>query len=390
MSGPFKSALLVGLLFALLPVMLCAAAAEPPAEATRSPAIEQARRLVQRLASSNYAEREAASQRLVRLGWRAKPALEEGLRNPHAETRLRVQRILSVIEQQDFQRTLDEFLADDEGEKDHNLPTWPRFREEIGHDLPARQLFVTMLKAEGDLLTAVAANPRAAAELFQLRCQQLQVESAADSREIPAGSLAAVFYVASDQRVPMPAGTDSLLYRFCNHSSVEDSLEKKGEDSLMRRLVAAWIGSGRGGYYALRLAMAHEIKQGLAAAETMLDEQTPSYYRQYAILTFAKLGTKEDIPKLKKLLEDDDVCTTHRVNNETYQTQFRDIALVAVLHLYGQNPQMYGFERIRPHSQYVYSPYSMGFKSDEERQKAFDRWENFSRRLMANEKPAEE
>lgn len=356
-------------------------------DTTEENTLQLARELIDKLASPSYAQREAAAEQLAKLGDGARAALQEGLKRPQAETRLRVQRILARIDQADFQRVIDDFLADTEGQREHNLPCWPRFRELVGDDAEARRMFVAMLKSEGDLLAAAAANVHTAANLFQVRCQQLQVESAAQGREINRGSLAAVLFVASDERIPLVAGNDSLLYRFCSHSSVETALKDAREDAVMRRVVGAWVASGRGGYYSLRLAMQHELPEGLAAAEKMLQGDTPSYYRQYAILTYAKLGSREDIPRLEKLLDDATVCTTHRVNNEEFQTQFRDIALVAILHLYGQDPKDFGFARAREHSQYVYSPYTLGFKDEDERAAAFAKWERVRAKLAAMEAP---
>jgi hypothetical protein len=353
-------------------------------EASSSNTEQHARDLVTQLASSSYTQRESAAQQLAALGEEARTALTEGLREPNAETRLRVERILALIEQNDFQRLVDAFLTSTDPDAGSELPGWQRFRDLVGDDRESREMYVGMLKAEGDLLVATARSPRAAAGAFQLRCQQLQVESAAQAREIDAATLAAVLFVASDDRVPMTPGVDSLLYRFCSHSSVEKVLEDKENNSLMRRVVASWIASGRGGYYSLRLAMRHELPEGLAAAEKMLDGDTPAYYRQYAILTYAKLGAKTDIPRLMKLLDDATICTTHRVNNETFQTQFRDIALVAVLHLAGYDPQMFGFERIREHSEYVYSPYTLGFKTEDERTAAFSKWEKVKAKVAVN------
>lgn len=355
-----------------------ALAEEPTTDET---VLNQARQLVAQLASTSYAKREAATDELARLGSPARAALEEGLKSPELETRLRVRRILALIQQGEFERTIEEFLADVDDAREHNLPTWPRFREIIGSDAAARAMFVAMLRAEGDLLSAVENNPRTAATTFQMRLQQLQVGSASQQRELDSASLAAVLFIASDERVPSVNGNDSLLYRFCSHSSVEQVLETNDQQSIIRKLVGAWIASSRGGYYGLRLAMQYDLAEGLPAAEKMLADDTPSYYRQYAILTFAKLGGKEHIPRLEKLLADATICTTHRVDDQTYQTQFRDIALVAILHLYGEDPKEFGFERAREHSQYVYAPYTLGFKDDEERQVAIEKWEAFRRTL---------
>ena len=336
---------------------------------------QQIRQLVEQLDSDSYAQREAAASQLTRLGDDAVAALEAALKSPQAETRLRVERILAEIRQDDLERRIDAFLASSDPASGENLPLWPRFRDLAGDGSQQRQWYVRMLRSEGDLLSAAATNPRAAAGTFQLRCQELQQVSSSQARELHDANLAAILLVAGDDRLPIAAGTESMLYRFCSHSAVKAELEQAENESIMRKIVGSWIASGRGGYYALRLAMQHEMPEGLVAAETMLDGKTADYYRQYAILTFAKLGDKSHIPRLMKLLGDANVCTTHQVNNEKYQTQFRDIALVAVLHLAGYDPQTFGFERIRPHSEYVYSPYTLGFKDEKDREAAFARWE---------------
>ena len=362
------------LLFAGSLVMSAALArAEEP-----SPGIHD---LVAKLESANYSQRESAARQLVKLGDDAREALQEALKNPHAETRLRVERILAEIKQGDLQRSIDAFLISTDPTAGDDLPGWPRLRDIVGDSRTNREFYVEMFKAEGELLTAAAENPRAAASAFHLRCQQLQIESSAQAQEIDQPSLAAVLFVAADESVPMVPGTDSLLYRFCSHSSVETVLANGSDESVMRKIVGAWIASSRGGYYSLRLAMKHSLPEGMQAAEKMLDGDTPAYYRQYAILTFAKLGDKSDIPRLMKLLGDATICTTHRVNDDTYQTQFRDIALVAILHLGGYDPQMFGFERIREHSEYVFSPYTLGFKDEQERQAAFEKFEKIKPKL---------
>ena len=370
---------------ALVAIFLTAsliAAEEPAGEAQ---VLTRARELVLQLGSSNYNEREAATEQLARLGWPARPALEAGLKDPHPETRLRVQRILSLIREDDFQRAITALLADDAGQGEHPLPLWPKFRDDVGRDLASRELFVAMLRAEGSLLADVAAQPRGAAVSLQRRCEQLQFESAAQDREINAGSLAAVLFVAGDERVPLALGTDSLLYRFCSHSAVVKVLEDRDDRGPLRKVIGAWVGTGRGGYYSLRLAMAYDMPEGLVAAGKMLDARTEAYYRQYAILTFAKLGTKQDLPRLEKLLGDAALCSTHTVDDVTYITQFRDIALVAVLHLSGEDPTEYGFTNLRPHDDYVYSPYTIGFAGEVDRQAAFTKWEEFRRTVAPSD-----
>ena len=270
-------------------------------------------------------------------------------------------------------------MADVAGVKQHRLPAWPRFEKLIGGDRAARTMYIAMLRAEADLLSASERKPRLAGATFQRRCQQLEQAVQRDGA-VSTGSLAALLFVAADPQVPPPSDMESKLYRFCSRGEATRQIASEGGDPVLRHLVGNWISAGRGGYYTLRLAMTHDFPEGLIAARKILGGQGPSYYKQYAALAMAKLGGESDLPFLEKLLTDTQVCATHRINNgPTYETQVRDAALVALLHLRGRDPKEFGFDRLQANSQYVYSPYSIGFAEAEEREKAFAKWEAFNK-----------
>ena len=107
-------------------------------DSTQQETLAEARALIGQLSDSSYKRREAAAERLAELGVAARPALEESLKDPHAETRLRVRRILSRMEQNKFELLVAEFLADAEGDQQYELPQWPRFREQVSDGIEAR------------------------------------------------------------------------------------------------------------------------------------------------------------------------------------------------------------------------------------------------------------
>ena len=64
----------------------------------------EATALVRQLGDERFATRESATARLIQLGRSVKQALEEGRTNADREIRYRSARILSIIEELDFQR----------------------------------------------------------------------------------------------------------------------------------------------------------------------------------------------------------------------------------------------------------------------------------------------
>ena len=88
--------MLVGMMIGLAP----AAAAPPPQDEPQA----EAQRLVGQLGHPDYLVRQAAARRLAELGDSAADALAAGLKSPHAETRLHAERVLSVVQRDNFER----------------------------------------------------------------------------------------------------------------------------------------------------------------------------------------------------------------------------------------------------------------------------------------------
>ena len=74
----------------------------------------------------------AATRNLIEVGIVARPAFTRLLGNPDAEVRARARQVLNVVRETDFRLRLKAFETDTTGKLDHNLPSWDRFRREIG------------------------------------------------------------------------------------------------------------------------------------------------------------------------------------------------------------------------------------------------------------------
>lgn len=118
----------------------------PPAELAR------ARDLVHRLGSDDFRTREAAQAELAKMGRLALPALAEAnTTDPSPEVRARAARLLPRAEADELKARVDTFLADADAKYEHDLPAWRAFRETVGTDKAARDLYVEILRAPADL-----------------------------------------------------------------------------------------------------------------------------------------------------------------------------------------------------------------------------------------------
>ena len=103
-------------------------------------------------------------------------------------------------------------------------------------------------------------------------------------------------------------------------------------------------------------------------------------YLADALCYLAKNGDYEvDRQRVTELLDDNRDCHTWINVNEVIKVQVRDVALAVTLHMAGEDPKNYGYKHLRSHPRDVYQTYSMCFKTDEERQAAFKKWQEFSK-----------
>jgi hypothetical protein len=343
---------------------------EPMPSSTEDQPQQSAESLVQLLGDENFATREQASSRLVQLGAIAVDALKKGTQHPDREIRYRCHRILTLVEEFDFQRRLDAFAA---GDDQHGLPGWQRYDQAFGDQPHARDLFLEMQKAEPDIMQSIDEGPQQASKMLALRCDGIQQQQTFSRNPVPLGSIVAMLFAASDEQVRVPQTTGSTLATLCYQPEVQNAMNHAGRSPILRQLLGDWI--RRNDTWAvfqnLSLAMRYEMKEGLVAARGLIENPgNQPYIRQNAILAIVKLGDRDDIPLLATLLEDESRCAIQRVQDKTYETQLRDVALAAILLMQGDEPKEYGFERMQLHNVNVFVTGTAGFDSDEKRQAA--------------------
>lgn len=378
-----------GLVFALLwlsPQTLGPpATAEEPGEAPAD--VPRIVELVEQLGDSVYLQREEATRELMDAGIEAAPLLREATRNPDAEIRHRATRILAVVVEADYQRKLTAFAEDVDGSQNLTLPGWEKFQERVGSDKKARALFVAIQRSEPELMRAYDAGSNKITQVFQSRCvalqQGLQRRNGRTYQEVTLGSVAGLLLVASEPKVKVSTQSSQQLYSFLHRTSFKNGVESGPHKDRLRDLLGEWIAADEVqntsiGYQKIVLAMRYDLKQGIKPAWGMAKQAGgPAHYRMYGLLAIAKLGDKSHVPQLAELSDDKTVCLNHKINNKQVQLQIRDLALLAAVHLTGQEPKDYGFDRLRPHSQYLYNPSSLSFKDDETRDAARAKWDQW-------------
>jgi HEAT repeat protein len=365
-------------LVALMALLVSPAGAAPAALAV--PAGELAS-LVKQLGDEEFVVRETAAEKLTKIGLAAREALEEGSKDSDREIRYRCERILAQVRQLDFAQRIEAFSHDRDSDNDHGLPGWKRFRKVAGDDVSARSLFVEMLKAELETLAAVEKDPRSVGESLLVRMQQMQQLQLYQANQLPLGSIATFLFVAIDEDVALPTQASQMLSSMFQQQSFASVMQGGQRRELLAKMFGTWLKrtDDYNLYQGLYLAMNYNIPDGLALAERVFKKQgnnnilAQPYVRQQAILCVARFGSEKQIPLLEPLLEDK-VVVFPKQQNFFNETQMRDVALAALVHLSKQDLKAFGFEKAQTNPTTVVAMHTLGFETEEKRDAALKKW----------------
>jgi hypothetical protein len=252
-----------------------------------------------------------------------------------------------------------------------------------------------MQRQEPELLAAIDAGPREAAHRINLRVNDLRMEAQALGQEVKLGSVAALLLAAGQAEVSLSQQSGSLIYSYCYQGGVREALGGGKYEQQIRRLLGRYIArtDDSSAYQGLVLATQYDIKEGLEPAQRILrDPRQQPYAVQFAILAIARLGDKSHVEAIEPFIQDATHSTHRRVgdDNRLVAVQVRDVALAALVHLTGQEYTDYQFRHIQPNPQTVFTANSACFESDDDRQKALQRWRDYrAGKLKDAAKPAE-
>lgn len=341
--------------------------------------------LVERLGDASFAARQDASRQLEELGVAAKAALLQGLKSDDAEVRARCRRILSVVLDQDLQARLSAF---DRGQAvaESPLPGWARFQKEVGDDPASRALFVEMVRAEPHLFEASEGDARTLGPLLQQRCDQMQQRAfesnSRNRRPIDIGSVAALFFIGSQDEVPVTDTFVSYLHTFSYQPTFRGAMSQSEKAPVLRKILGLWITRPAGtvnSYQNFMLSLQFGLREGLEPAVTMLrDGGAQPHMAQYAMLLVGRFGEREGAELLLPFLTDQNLLGSYSVNDKEVRTELRDVALAVLVHMTGQDHELYGFDHLQKSPDLLFQPVTAGFTSPREREEAFERWERWA------------
>lgn len=340
--------------------------------------------LIKQLGADSFSQRERASKQLLARGLDVYADLQNAENHPDRETRMRVRRLVANLVEMDRQTQLAEFIMNLEGDF-AQLPGWTRLREIAGDTRATRMLMAGVLRDNWNLLAESERDAGSAEATLVRRCEELQYSRSVQRRQLKREDVAALLLLAVNPEVGVYKQTQQQIYNLCYRIKFANNQSGGvtiSADDPLRKLLGAWVARpsdvANTAFYSLNIALRFSLSEGLVPAVQILEENNAApYIRQYAVLTVARFKDHESAPLLKTLLEDESVCysqTDPRTKNVAFQSQVRDVALAVLLYLDGHDPKDFGFAKLRPSTNMVYQPNTLGFANDELRAAAFDAW----------------
>src|SRR3954471_14245989 len=182
--------------FCCLLTALSAFAAPKPGE-QGTPEFEKAAALVKQLGHPRFAVREAAGKQLLEMRGSAVAGLQAGTKSDDEEVRTRCTTLLPQAKAAEWRRRAEAYLADAEGKEKHDLPLLAEWEKLTGKpDAGSRKMYAEMARTTGELLDAVATDPKAATAKISARAREVydRVTTAKGQVKAEPGELAAVLF----------------------------------------------------------------------------------------------------------------------------------------------------------------------------------------------------
>ena len=354
--------------------------------AADDPTPDQLSKLVKLLGDDSFRTRERAYRELLSVGLPARNALTRGLRSPDLEIRVRARRLLSQVLEDEFEGRLAAFIADVQGTKEHDLPGWKRYRDSVGTRRMARTLYVSMIREEIPLLQALDSG-RQLDQLFAERVKGLQPYSYGNGpRTAPAASLATLLFLCTQPELSIELTTHQQIFSLLQYTGTMNTIKGSPYRALFYGMLDGWVRKLDtdlpNAYYPLMTTLNYDMKKtGYDLAKKHLAAPTTSSsIQQYAIMAIARFGSDKDIDLLTPHLQNSTVCHTWnnpQIKKGVIRTQVRDVALVMMLELTGQNQQEYGFTLLKRNTTTVFHGYTCGFVDESNRDKALQMWKTW-------------
>lgn len=341
---------------------------DDPTGAAGAEELRQIEALVDQLGSGSFAQREAATAQLLRLGVKVLPALKRREGTGDAELRQRIEVLSKRLMEDDFEKRIVAFLR---GDTEATLPGWNYVRGQLQDQPGMRDLFVVMTRRRGGVVPLLDGSGQDRKEALAILVKEIDDQRMRIGFEPHVADALLLLMLATDEgNTPSATPTDILVTLYLRRHEVGTGLTDPLLGTPLRRLIAKWFDNCSPAAHLAAFALA--LDRGLVEITSLAKrvirtaaEENDMQKVEYAILTLCRFGTPEDSPLLMTLMDDKRLVNEEYLNvdssGRTLVVQVRDLALATIARLHQQGLREVGFPAGQDHPVTGFASDSVGF-----------------------------
>ena len=399
----------VCILFALF---LSLAILSPACQAQTAPNSDlEIKDLIVRLGDADHLIRTQSEASLLEIGQQAIGPLQAVLNFedpeivPDNEIRLRAARLVILIQRESRKRNLAEFL---DGKRDDiGLQGWSEFRKLMGSQATARRLFVKLHRSNDSLLNAPKLGKMETENELHKAISRVRLSSSGNAESLT-GNLGAVLFVASlktkwaagkSAEAPLVSLSDTRrIQKVLVKPHMVTTLNSHFAKTEFKSLISNWLDSlpfqsedsAKYASAAIAVIDAYQLEnKSEFPLQFAVDEKLSANIRATAIEVLSRIADAKMSAQLLRLHSDQTVVGNYLLGrsnkletkdsnpietNALMEVQIRDLALATSIILNGSSLEEFGFyPQAFQDNKLVIN--QAGFFSQQERTKAFSKWE---------------
>lgn len=339
---------------------------------------------VKKLTSPIFAERQQAAKNLLGIELESVAMLESLASEASGEADIRLKTILTQVRKRLFDDQLDAFLKNPSVEIAQRLPQWDRFQSLCGDQEDALKIYGEILHTERRLFAARLFAPKDVSVLLENRTAELSRRFNGNvGEDFPVASVAAVMLLGSESQTRLIRATSTNISDALDDPRFNQLISEGVHAKTLQAIVESWVvRPGIAAERPLLFAMQHSLKSGSVVARRIIESGSSRPDMILSLLCLAKLNSTEDLQLIEDLMDNKTVLWPQRGQvvkmrspdqlpfDTNYKVQTRDVALITAVTLRGLSPEQVGFKDVRESAETLYAIDSIGFSSDEARDKA--------------------
>ena len=337
-----------------------------------------------RLGAPSFVAREEAAQQLLEIGRAAVPALKQASRSHDREIRARARRVLALLNKRRRAEDLAAFkqygtLPAESGYDE--LPGWNVFSAKHGEDVASRAMFARIFDSEWQMLTEYFSTQDPLRRQALTTERHERIKQLFGNRGVGLGTSLAFFFLGSENPDQLRIHAD--LHTWIHHPELRGLLLQTmradaDERRIARKIVGSWLVAASGAHISDAAALQTAVSFGLydessdITRRVLTDVEAMPQSKSSAMQAIVRRNDKSQIELIEPYLTDKTLLGT--VGKR--ERQLRDVALASLMQLHGHDVGKIGIRPIveRPVPD-AFAFRSLGFESEEDREKAFEIYE---------------